>query len=117
MGGTVTTAYDGKRILLTQWPVADVHPRLTIVPAGSTAEDVTVRGLPALWIAGAARGTISVVGADGATHRELFDVADGALMWQERRRRVPTSGGGNEGVRSAARRAGQPLAGLALLLA
>ena len=82
VGGTVTTAYDGNRILLTQWPVADVHPRLTIVPAGSTAEDVTAGDLRALWIAGAARGTISVIGADGATHRELFDVADGALLWR-----------------------------------
>ena len=81
-GGTVTVAYNGGRILLTQWPVGSVHPRLTIVPAGSTEEEVTVGGLRALWIAGTARGTISVIGADGAVHRELFDVTDGALLWQ-----------------------------------
>ncbi len=60
-----------------------MHPRITIVPASGTTEDVTVGRLRAVWIAGTARGTISVVGADGATHRELFDVADGALLWRD----------------------------------
>ena len=80
-GGTVLVAYD--RMLLTQWPTTDVHPRLTVVPDGATAEDVTVGRLRALWVSGAARGTITLVGADGTVHHELFDVADGALLWQD----------------------------------
>lgn len=79
-GGTVMVAYDG--MLLTQWPATDVHPRITVVPDSGTAENVTVGQRPALWVAGAARGTITVIGADGTVHHELFDVAAGALLWQ-----------------------------------
>ena len=60
-----------------------MHPRITIVPATGTEEQVSVGDVPALWIAGTARGTISVVGADGLAHRELFDVSDGALLWRD----------------------------------
>ena len=42
--------------------------------------DRVARGL---WTAGTARGTLTLVGADRAVHRELFDVAQGALLWQE----------------------------------
>jgi hypothetical protein len=83
VGGTVTVAYDGRSILLTQWPVGDVRARIAVVPADAAAEEITVGGQPGLWVAGRARGTITVVGADGAVHRELFDVADGALMWRD----------------------------------
>jgi hypothetical protein len=81
-GGMVTLAYRGAGALLTQWTAADVGVQVTVVPAGGTAEDATVGPNRALWIAGTARGTFTVVGADGLLHRELFDVADGALLWR-----------------------------------
>ena len=81
-GGMVTVAYRGTMILLTQWPAAEVSTRISVVPAGGTADDVTAGGLSALWIAGTARGIFTVVGADGAIHKELFDVSGGALLWK-----------------------------------
>ena len=83
MGGMVTLAYDGGQTLLTQWPSSDVDARVAIVPAYGTAEEVTVGSVRGLWIAGAARGTFTLVGADGTVHRELFDVAEGALLWRD----------------------------------
>ncbi len=80
-GGMVSVAYAGT--LLTQWQAADVSTRISVVPVNGTADEVTVGGLSALWIEGAARGVFTVVGADGAFHKELFDVADGALLWEE----------------------------------
>jgi hypothetical protein len=82
-GGMVTLVYDGARILLTQWRTTDVHPRLALVPASGKAEDVTVDGRPALWIEGTARGTFTLVGADGAVHRESFDASPGVLLWRD----------------------------------
>ena len=82
-GGMVTVAYGGSRILLSQWQAADVGTRISVVPAGGTADEVSIGGLSALWIAGTARGLFSVIGADGAVHKELFDVADGALLWED----------------------------------
>jgi hypothetical protein len=81
-GGMVSLAYRGG-ILLTQWPADRVDTRLAVVPVGGAAEDVVVGGRRGLWVAGAARGTFTLVGADGTTHREHFDVAAGALLWHE----------------------------------
>jgi len=79
-GGMVTVRYG--QMLLTQWREADVDARVAIVPASSVAEDVQVGRLPALWIEGTARGTFTLVGADGTIHHERFDVAAGALLWK-----------------------------------
>jgi hypothetical protein len=79
----VTVAYAGGQTLLTQWPATDVHARIAVVPVSGTADEITVDGLRALWTAGAARGTFTLVGADRAVHRERFDVADGALLWED----------------------------------
>jgi hypothetical protein len=82
VGGMVTVTYrDGIR--LTQWAVADVSARAAVVPSSGTAEEVTIGNLRALWIEGTARGTFTVTGADRAIHQELFDVAAGALLWQD----------------------------------
>jgi hypothetical protein len=83
VGGMVTVVYEEGRIRLTQWAVADVSARAAVVPSSGAAEEVTVEGRRALWLEGTARGTFTVVGADAAVHRELFDVAAGALLWQE----------------------------------
>ncbi len=82
-GGMVTFAYGGGRILLTQWRSTDVHARIALVPVSGAAEDVTVGDLPALWIEGSARGTFTLIGADGAVHRESFDVGAGVLLWKD----------------------------------
>jgi hypothetical protein len=82
MGGMVTLAFEAGQVLLTQWPSADVQARVAVVPTHGTAEQVTFGSRHALWIAGAARGTFTLVGADGQAHRELFDVAAGALLWR-----------------------------------
>ena len=82
-GGMVTVAYGGGTILLTQWRTTDVAPRVTLVPVGGAAEDVTIGDLPALWIEGTARGTFTLIGADGTVHRESFDVGTGVLMWND----------------------------------
>jgi hypothetical protein len=81
-GGMVTLAY-GDRLLLTQWPDKRVDARITIVPTSGKAEDVKVGSLPGLWIEGTARGTFTLIGADGATHKEGFGVEKGALLWKE----------------------------------
>ena len=82
VGGMVTVAYrDGTR--LTQWSVTDVNARAAVVPSSGTAEEVTIGNLRGLWIEGTARGTFTVTGADLALHKELFDVAPGALLWQD----------------------------------
>jgi hypothetical protein len=80
-GGMVTVVYRGGGILLTQWRTTDVSTRVAVVPVDGAAEDVTVGALPALWIEGAARGTFTLVGADGEVHRESFDVGSGVLLW------------------------------------
>lgn len=82
-GGMVTIVYGGGRILLTQWRTTDVHARIAVVPVSGTAEEVTVGDLPALWIGGRARGTFTLIGADGAVHRESFDVGSGVLLWKD----------------------------------
>ena len=81
-GGMVSLGYDGGRIVLTQWRVTDVHAGIAVVPVTGTAEDVTVGDVPGLWLEGAARGTFTLVGADGTIHREAFEVTPGALLWQ-----------------------------------
>jgi hypothetical protein len=81
-GGMVTLVYRGG-ILLTQWRSADVSPRIALVPIRGTAEDVAVGSDPALWVAGEARGTFTLIGADGGVHRESFEVARGALLWRD----------------------------------
>jgi hypothetical protein len=82
-GGMATAVYGPT--LLTQWRSADVSARIEIVPGRGAAEGVTVgaKHLPALWTAGAARGTFTLIGADGAVHRERFEVSPGALLWKD----------------------------------
>jgi hypothetical protein len=79
-GGMVTVTYGAR--LLTQWRAADVEARIAVVPVGGTAEDVAFGGVRGLWIEGTARGTFTLVGADGAMHREGFEVSPGALLWK-----------------------------------
>lgn len=81
-GGMVTLVY-GDRLLLTQWPDKRVDARITIVPTNGHAENVKVGSLPGLWIDGTARGTWTLIGADGATHKEQFKVDEGALLWKD----------------------------------
>jgi len=81
-GGMATAVYG--RTVLTQWRSSDVSARIEVVPGRGSAENVTVggEGLPALWTDGAARGTFTLIGADGTVHHERFDVGPGALLWQ-----------------------------------
>jgi hypothetical protein len=81
-GGMVTIVYRSKGILLTQWRTTDVHARIALVPTAGKAEVVDADGRRALWIEGAARGTFTLVGADGAIHRESFEVGPGILLWR-----------------------------------
>jgi len=81
-GGMVTLVYGDGR-LLTEWPDKRVDARITIVPTSGKAEDVKIGSLPALWIEGTARGTFTLIGADGAVHKERFDVGKGVLLWKE----------------------------------
>ena len=80
-GGMVTLTYGSA--LLTQWREADVAARIALVPVGGKAAEVKVDRLPALWIEGTARGTFTLVGADGTIHREAFEVSPGALLWKD----------------------------------
>jgi hypothetical protein len=80
VGGMVTIVYE--RIRLTQWPAREVDARLAVVPVRGQAQDVGVGGELGLWIEGAARGTFTLVGADGAVHHERFDVGRGVLLWE-----------------------------------
>jgi hypothetical protein len=82
-GGLVTLVYDSGRVRLSQWRTNDIDARITLVPVGGVAEDVTVGALPALWIEGAARGTFTLIGADGTVHREGFEVGAGGLLWND----------------------------------
>ena len=81
-GGMVSLTYEQGRVVLTQWRVTDVHAGIAVVPVSGTAEDVTIGDLSGVWLEGAARGTFTLVGADGAIHREAFEVSPGALLWQ-----------------------------------
>ena len=80
-GGMVTLVYG--RTFLTQWRTTDVDARIALVPAEGAAEDVAIGDVPALWIEGSARGTFTLTGADGTTHREAFEVSPGVLLWRE----------------------------------
>jgi hypothetical protein len=82
-GGMVSVTYDEGRIALTQWPADRVDARIALVPTSGTAEDVKIGRLPALWIEGTARGTFTLIGADGTVHKERFDVEKGALLWKQ----------------------------------
>jgi hypothetical protein len=77
VGGMVSVSYAGG-IVLSQWSARDVAATVEVVPANGIAEDVG----SAVWIAGKARGTFVVTGADGALHREEFVVGSGALVWE-----------------------------------
>jgi hypothetical protein len=81
-GGAVMLVYGGG-IQLMQWPSDRIDARIAVVPVDGRAEDVSAGGLRALWVVGAARGTFTLVGADGTVHKERFDVADGALLWSD----------------------------------
>lgn len=81
-GGMVTVVYRDEGILLTQWRTTDVHPRVALIPDAGHAEDVRVGPHPGLWTEGSARGTFTLTGADGTTHRERFEVSSGALLWR-----------------------------------
>jgi hypothetical protein len=80
-GGMVTLTYG--QVLLTQWREARVDARITLVPTSGVAEELKFGGLPALWIEGTARGTFTLIGADGTVHRERFEVSPGVLLWKE----------------------------------
>lgn len=95
-GGLVTLVYDGGRIRLTQWRTSDVDARIALVPVSGVAEDVTVGGMPALWIEGTARGTFTLIGADGTVHRESFDVGTGVLLWKDRAMTFLLQGAGSQ---------------------
>jgi hypothetical protein len=79
-GGMVTLGY-GDGLRLTQWRSSDVSARIALVPVEGEAEQLAIDRVAALWVEGAARGTFTLVGADGAVHREHFDVGSGALLW------------------------------------
>jgi nitrous oxidase accessory protein NosD len=97
-GGMVTVIYSGGRVLLTQWRTAAVSARVAVVPVDGTAEDVVIGdSVSALWIEGAARGTLSLVGADGTRHGESLDVGSGVLLW-ERNGTALLLGGGTKGT-------------------
>ena len=81
-GGMATVGYRGGQMLLTQWRSSDVEARIALVPVEGKAEDVRVGDLPAMWIEGTARGTFTLIGADGAVHREAFEVSPGVLLWK-----------------------------------
>jgi hypothetical protein len=59
-----------------------VDARIALVPAEGAAEDVVIGDVPALWIEGSARGTFTLTGADGTTHREAFEASPGVLLWR-----------------------------------
>ncbi len=81
VGGMVTLPYGST--LLTQWRADDVHAHVAFVPAAGTADEVTIGSRRAVWVAGTARATLTLVGADGAVHRELVEVSDGTLFWED----------------------------------
>jgi hypothetical protein len=81
VGGMVTLVYGST--LLTQWRADDVHAHVAFVPATGTADEVTIGSRRAVWVAGTARGTLTLVGADRAVHRELVEVSDGTLFWED----------------------------------
>src|SRR5262245_5312122 len=82
-GGMVTLVYEQDPwVLLTQWRTSDVSARIAVVPGAGSVENVTVAGVPGAWTEGEARGTFTLVGADGTVHRESFDVRSGALLWR-----------------------------------
>jgi hypothetical protein len=83
VGGMVTLAYGST--LLTQWRADDVHAHVAFVPATGTADEVTIGSRRAVWVAGTARATLTLVGADRAVHRELVEVSDGTLFWEDGR--------------------------------
>jgi hypothetical protein len=92
--GMATVAYTGT--LLTQWPADAVDVRVAVVPTRSVAEELQLDdGRPAQWISGEALGTFALVGADGAVHRERFEVAAGSLLWQEGRAAFLLQGAGS----------------------
>jgi hypothetical protein len=93
-GGMVTLAYGGT--LLTQWRTTDVDARVAIVPTAGTADDVSIEGVPALWIEGSARGTFTLTGADGTIHHEAFEVGPGALLWRDRGRELLLQGAASQ---------------------
>jgi hypothetical protein len=82
-GAMATAAYDGGRILLTQWASEAVAARVDVVPSRGVAGDAEIGSHAAVWVAGSARGTLTVIGADGAVHQEEFAVEDGALLWED----------------------------------
>ena len=80
-GGMVTLVY--RSIVLTQWRVSDVSARIALVPTAGKALEVDAGDLEALWVEGTARGTFTLVGADGTVHRESFDVGPDVLLWRD----------------------------------
>ena len=80
-GGMTTIGYRNGP-LLTQWRTTDVAVRIALAPVDGKAEDVAIGRVPGLWLEGTARGTFTLVGADGTVHRERFEVGSGALLWR-----------------------------------
>jgi hypothetical protein len=94
-GGMVTLAY-GDKLLLTEWPDKRIDTRITIVPTSGTAENVKIGKGPGLWIEGTSRGIFTLIGADGAVHKERFDVEKGALLWKRDGVALLLQGAGSE---------------------
>ena len=65
-----------------RFPSREPATKVTIVPTSGVAEDVKLGRLPALWIEGTARGTFTLIGADGTVQRERFEVSPGVLLWK-----------------------------------
>jgi hypothetical protein len=81
-GGMVSLLWnDG--VVLTQWQEALVDVHVTVAATGGEAEAVAVGARDAVWVAGEARGTFTVTGADGALHHEAFRASDGTLLWSK----------------------------------
>jgi len=82
-GGMESVVYGAIR--LSRWRADGVAARVDVVRASGRAIDVTfdagrIRGV---WVEAPARGALTVTGADGARHRETFDVGAGALVWRD----------------------------------
>ena len=80
-GGMVTVVY-GQRGSRSGAKPTSTRASRSFRPAGGARTSGRGR-LPALWIEGTARGTFTLIGADGTVHRERFEVSPGVLLWKD----------------------------------
>jgi hypothetical protein len=83
VGGGMVSVEHANGVLLTQWSADDVDAHVEVAVRGGIVEAVVVGPQTGTWVAGEARGTFTVTGADGKLHRETFAVRDGALAWED----------------------------------